>query len=246
MGRNIYKLFVEYNGRNFYGSQIQSSLRTVEGVLKDTISKLIDGNFKLFFSSRTDAGVHALCNVVKLVCSKEINNKKEFLNKLNFFLPDDLKVKKIQKVKKDFDPRNVKYKIYQYTIYNSFYPPTLFKEYVWWVKEKLSLKLLKEAARVICSTKDFSFATTKDFIKTKRDTFCVIEVNVVKSGDFIRIIFKGKRFLHRLIRNLVSLMVEVAKGNLEIKDFKKIISSWKYFKGKSAPACGLILMKIVQ
>ncbi|MFN3551242.1 MAG: hypothetical protein ACK4WJ_05500 [Endomicrobiia bacterium] len=242
---HVYKLVVEYNGKNFYGSQIQSSLRTVEGVLKDVLSKLLKKKFRLSFVSRTDTGVHCLCNIAKLSYKDEIKNLKNFLEKLNFVLPEDLQVKKIVKLKKDFDTRKVKYKIYQYTIYNSLNKPTLYKEYIWWVKEKLSLQLLKKAAKIISSQKNFCFATTSEFIKTKKSTKCKIEIKVSKTQEFVKIIFKGDRFLHRLVRNLVSLLVNVALGKISLGELKNIIRSWRYFKLNPAPPNGLVLLKIV-
>ncbi len=241
----IYNLVVEYNGKNFYGSQIQSSLRTVEGVLKNVLSKLLKKKFELYFVSRTDTGVHCLYNIAKLYYEDEIKNLKNFLEKLNFVLPEDLQVKKIFKLKKDFNTRKVKYKIYQYNIYNSINKPTLYKEYLWWIKEKLSLTLLKKAAKIVSSQKNFRFATTSDFIKTKKSTKCKIEIKFSKTQEFIKIIFKGKKFLHRMLRNLVSLLVNVAIGKISIDELKNIISSWGYFKLTPAPAKGLILLKIV-
>jgi tRNA pseudouridine38-40 synthase len=213
---NIYKIVVEYNGKNFYGSQIQGSLRTVEGVLKDVLSQLLNKKFKLVFVSRTDRGVHSLCNIAKLSCNNKIDTK-TFLEKINFLLPKDLQVKKILSLKKDFNPRKVKYKIYQYTIYNSKNLPTLYSDYVWWIKEKLSLSKLKKAAKI----------------------------KVSKFQDFIKINFKGSRFLHRLVRNIVALLVEVGKGKISFEELKDIIKNWKYCKLKPAPPQGLVLLKIV-
>lgn len=241
----VYKLIIEYNGKNFCGSQIQGSLRTVEGVLKNVLSQLLEKKFKISFVSRTDTGVHCLCNIVKLNYKDEIEDLENFLEKINYVLPQDLQIKKIFKLKKDFNPRKVKYKIYQYTIYNSLNKPTLYKEYVWWIKEKLSLSLLKKSAKIISSQKNFCFATTSDFIKTKKSTNCKIEIKISKIQEFIKITFKGDRFLHRLVRNLVSLLVNVAKGKISIQELKNIIIKWEYFKLKPAPAEGLVLLKIV-
>jgi tRNA pseudouridine38-40 synthase len=241
---NIYKIVVEYNGKNFYGSQIQGSLRTVEGVLKDVLSQLLNKKFKLVFVSRTDRGVHSLCNIAKLSCNDKIDTK-TFLEKINFLLPKDLQVKKILSLKKDFNPRKVKYKIYQYTIYNSKNHPTLYSDYVWWIIPQLAGSKLKKAAKIISSQKNFSFATTKDFVDTKKSVICKIEIKVSKFQDFIKINFKGSRFLHRLVRNIVALLVEVGKGNISFEELKDIIKNWKYCKLKPAPPQGLVLLKIV-
>jgi tRNA pseudouridine38-40 synthase len=79
----IYKLVVEYNGKNFYGSQKQSSLRTVEGVLEKVFNNLLDTkNSKITFFSRTDRGVHSLGNIAKLVCDTKCDIR-TFLEKVN-------------------------------------------------------------------------------------------------------------------------------------------------------------------
>lgn len=241
----IYKLIIEYNGKNFHGSQIQSSVRTVEGVLNNVLRRFLKYQYKLYLSSRTDSGVSSLCTLGKLVCSEKIEPK-EFLRKINYFLPNDLKIVDIKKTKKNFDIRNVKYKVYKYIIYNSEYnPPTVFGEYVWWVKEKIYLELLKKSAKIISSQKKFNFATTKDYIETKKNTGCKIDIKIRKEQSFIFLVFKGKRFTHRLIRNIVSLIVDVATKKITIKQLKEIISNWKYCKTKPAPANGLILVKTI-
>jgi len=241
---NIYKIVVEYNGKNFYGSQIQGSLRTVEGVLRNVLSQLLSKKFKIVFVSRTDRGVHSLCNIAKLSCRDKIDTK-TFLEKINFLLPSDLQVKKIVSLKKDFNPRRVKYKIYQYTIYNSKNPPTLYNEYVWWIIPQLAVSKLKKAAKIVSSQKNFSFATTKNFVNTQKSVICKIDIKISKFQDFIKINFKGSRFLHKLVRNIVALLVEVGKGKISFEELKKIVRSWKYCKLKPAPPQGLVLLKIV-
>ncbi|MEN3013592.1 MAG: hypothetical protein ABDH23_03125 [Endomicrobiia bacterium] len=240
----IYKLYLEYNGKNFYGSQIQKNLRTVEKVLRDTLNNVLLNKYKLALASRTDVGVHALCNVAKLHVDT-ILDVEEFLTKLNYFLPDDLQVTKILKVKKDFDIREVKYKLYQYTIYNSLNKPVLYKDYVWWIKDKISYSTLKKAAKFFSSIKKFNFATAKEVIDKKRNTICRIKIKVRKFQNFIILSFYGDRFIYRLIRNLVSLMVDVATKKIDFKQLYKIVDSWEWFKNKPAPACGLVLTKIV-
>lgn len=242
---NIYKLIIEYNGKNFFGSQRQRSLRTVEQVLNSVISQLLTSKYNLYFCSRTDTGVSALCNVVKLVCSEKLNAK-DFLAKLNYFLPKDLQVIKITKLKKNFDIRNVKYKVYQYLIYNSEYNhPTLFYDNVWWVKDKIHMHLLRKAAKIVSLQKKFDFATTRDYIKTRRTTKLSIKIQIKKIQQFIFVKFIGKKFIHRIIRNIVSLLVSVATKKISIDELQSYIKSWKYCRIKPAPAKGLILVKVV-
>ncbi len=241
----VYKLIVEYNGKNFYGSQTQKSLRTVEDTINSILSKLLNCRYKLYLSSRTDTGVSSLCTIGKLVCDENIDTD-VFLSKINNFLPKDIQIVDIKKVKKDFNVRKVKYKVYQYTIYNSKYSsPTVFSEYSWWVREKIFFSLLKKASKIISSQRKFDFATTKDYIENKKNTSCRIDIKLKKVQSFIIIKFIGSKFAHRLIRNIVSLMVDVATKKITLQRLKEIISCWKYCKTKPAPANGLILIKTV-
>lgn len=170
----IYKLFIEYNGRNLFGSQKQrsdidtkSSLRTVQGILEDILSKLLKSKFKLKLASRTDSGVHALCNIGKLVCN-EVINREHFLATINYLLPDDIKIVDIVKTK-DFNPYSAKYKVYWYIIYNSVYnKPTIFDDYCWYVPQKISFTKLRLVAKFISSQKKFDFATTKEYVEEKQ------------------------------------------------------------------------------
>ncbi|MCX7716121.1 MAG: tRNA pseudouridine(38-40) synthase TruA [Endomicrobia bacterium] len=241
----IYRVVIEYNGENFYGSQKQSSLRTVESVFENVVAKLLKTKYKIFFASRTDTGVHSLGNVVKLICAESICID-EFLKKVNYFLPKDLQVSEIKHVKQDFNIRKPKYKIYNYLIYNSQYnQPVLFYKNVYWVKEKMSITLLKKAAKIISSQKKFDFATSKNYIDSGKNTECNIKINVYKIQNFIVIKFKGDKFTHRLVRNIVSLLINVACGKISIARLKNIIGLWKYSKVAPAPANALILTKIV-
>lgn len=249
----VYKLFIEYNGKHLFGSQKQSlnksslktnNLRTVQNVLENVLSKLLKSKFKLRLASRTDAGVHALCNVGKLLCNEKLNHE-QFLAKLNYFLPEDVQVYNIVKAK-DFNPYNVRYKVYYYIIYNSVYTkPTVFQDYCWVVQQKISFSKLRKAAKLISAQKKFDFVTTKEFVEDRQNTRCKINISINKLQQFIILKFKGKRFTHRMIRNIVSLLVEIATGKLQFEQLKKIFKEWHYCKINPAPAKGLILVKIV-
>lgn len=240
----VYKLVIEYNGKNFYGSQRQCSLRTVEGVLLEAIGKILD-DFELMISSRTDSGVHSLGNVARLISKEKIKEEK-FLLWVNYILPSDLKVRKIKRVGEDFNPRkDVKYKVYQYKIFNSKIAPVLEKGYCWWVRKEIDIIKLAEAIDVVKGKKRFDFATTKEYILRGKSTVCDLQIGYKKVGDVIVLKFIARRFLHRMIRNIVRLIVDVSTGSKDIEELKEIIRDWDYCKIYPAPASGLTLVRIV-
>jgi len=240
----MYKLVVEYNGKNFYGSQKQSSLRTVEGVLEKVFNNLLDTkNSKVSFISRTDRGVHSLCNIAKLVCDKDFDTKK-FLEKINYFLPEDVKIVKISKVykKSKFKP---KYKIYHYIVYNSPTPPTLLKEYSLWVEKKFSVPVLYKAIKIITSCKTLNFVATKEDVENKRTVGCKVKIIVNRAQHFFIFKFIGTKFTQHMIRNIMSLLIQTATGKISLEQLKKFVSTWKCCKTSPTDANALILTKIV-
>jgi tRNA pseudouridine38-40 synthase len=240
----IYKLIVEYNGKNFYGSQKQSSLRTVEGVLEDFINKILDTkNSRVSFFSRTDRGVHSLGNIAKLVCDKEINIK-EFLQKINYFLPEDVKIVKITKILKQTKIKP-KYKVYHYIVYNSSTPPVLLKDYCLWIENKIYIPILKEAIKIITSSKNLNFVATKEDVIKKKTIGCRIKIKVSKLQQFFIFKFIGTKFTQHMIRNIMSLLIQTATRKISLEQLKKIVLTWKYCKTKPLDAKALILTKIV-
>jgi tRNA pseudouridine38-40 synthase len=240
----IYKLVVEYNGKNFYGSQKQSSLRTVEGVLEKVFNNLLGTkNSKITFFSRTDRGVHSLGNIAKLVCDKKFDIRK-FLEKVNYFLPEDVRVLRISKVYKSTKLKP-KYKVYYYIVYNFSTPPTLFKEYSLFVEKKISVSVLYKAIRIISRSKKLDFVATKEDVENKRTVGCKVKIEVNKIQHFF--IFKviGTKFTQHMIRNIMSLLIQTSTNKISLEQLKKIVSKWKYCKTTPADSNALLLAKIV-
>jgi len=240
----VYKLVVEYNGKNFYGSQKQSSLRTIESVLEKVFNNLLNSkNSKVLFLSRTDRGVHALANIAKLVCDKEFDTK-EFLEKINYFLPEDVKIVKISKINKK-SRLKPKYKVYYYIVYNSSSAPVLLKEYCLWVKQKISYVVLRKAIKIITNSKNLNFVATKADVENKKTLGCKVKIKLAKIQQFLIFKFIGTKFTQHMIRNIMSLLIQTSTGRISLEELKKIVSTWKYCKIPPADANALFLTKIV-
>lgn len=241
----VYKIVIEYNGKKFFGSQRQGSLRTVEKSLYSAIKKVLNKGFDITISSRTDSGVHALGNVVRLRTNFYIETK-QFLNRVNNFLPQDLKIISVSRTRSGFNPRkDVKYKVYKYKIYNRKIPSVLFKDFVWNVSYDLDIKKMLEAKKIVEGNKKYNFATTKEYTQSTKSTVCDLKIKIKKSGNFIEILFISNRFLNKMVRNLVSLLVEIGRGKILVNDLKNIMNQWQYCKLCPAPPNALTLVKIV-
>lgn len=101
--RNV-KITVEYDGTNFYGWQKQPGLRTIQGTIEESIKKILQEDIKIIGASRTDRGVHAIGQVANFLTNTEIKLN-ILLYKLNRILPEDIRVKSIEEVDKEFNAR---------------------------------------------------------------------------------------------------------------------------------------------
>ena len=250
--RNI-KLNLQYDGTNFCGYEIQPGKRTVRSEIEKALYKLFKRKIGLVSASRTDAGVHALGQVVnfKLRNPIPLSNIPKALNSV---LPEDIRAIKAEEVGKKFNARfAAKKKEYEYLICNGEGLPPQFRNLVWQVKPKLNLSRMRKAAKLLVGKHDFSSfcaagGDDKNFIRT------LFEVEIQKRDitiwdscklSVVSCKFKGNGFLYKMVRNMVGTLVEVGLGRFEPSDVKRILDAKdRCLAGRTAPPQGLCLVKI--
>ena len=244
---NNYLIIIEYDGSNFVGWQRQKNGNSVQETIEKKIQKILKTKIKLIGSGRTDKGVHAKAQSANFYTIKEIEEKKKFLNSINFFLKKYLiSIKDIKKKKLDFNSRYAaKERVYEYKIVNRLGTLSLDHNRAWHVKAKLDIKLLRSGAKILVGRHDFSTfrsssCSAKSPIKRMRS------VKVKKKREEIFITFKSKSFLQNQVRSMVGSLKYLAEKKWDLKTFKKIFKSRKrHLCAPPAPACGLYL-KIVK
>lgn len=257
-----FKVYLEYNGANYSGWQKQpkeSSVKTIQG----TIIKAIHEVFKktkgsnkfidLQGSGRTDAGVHAIQQVAHLECETMLGP--EILKmKINDELPSDINILEIEKASKNFHARHDAISR-QYLYVISKRRTAFEKRFVWWIKDKLDVKKMKEAARLFEGMHDFRAFADKS--PEDNSTKCLVEMLEITETDekiFIRI--KASHFLWKMVRRIVGTLVEIGRGNLTKENIKMLLSPLSFGEVKSAigaqdgvakftaPPSGLFLEKV--
>jgi tRNA pseudouridine38-40 synthase len=239
--RNI-KLLLEYEGTAFAGWQVQPEQRTVQGVLESALSKMTGEKVTLIGSGRTDAGVHASGQVANFKTEADIPLK-AFNEGLNSLLPRDVAVLKAEEADQDFHSRfGATSRLYRYQIITRRSP--LLERYAWRIIYHLDREVLPELCPAILGQHDFTaFASAQAEV----DNFTV---NVARAGwrDYGGVLsfeIMADRFLHNMVRILVGTMIDVARGHLKAEDMARILGSRdRTLAGKTAPACGLCLVKV--
>lgn len=240
----VYKITIEYNGTFFSGFQLQrdSNLLTVQGEIQRVLSAIFNGQIHVYSAGRTDAGVHALGQVIHFESEKNFNT--ELLHKaLDGLLHRAITVKKIEIAPQGFHARYwaIRRK-YIYVVDNSRHPSAFHEKRAYWFPHSLDIDRMKEACSHLVGTHDFqmfvkSVKEAKTTIRTleKAEIFTGKEIEIrspmeplveifFKPQNLVFFYFQAKSFLRSLVRLMVSNLLEVGRGRLSGEDFKKMLT----------------------
>ncbi|MHB1127445.1 MAG: tRNA pseudouridine(38-40) synthase TruA [Bacillota bacterium] len=243
--RNI-KFTLEYDGTNYSGwqSQSQSHVQTVQGIMEKRFSLLTKEKTVFNVAGRTDAGVHALGQVVNFYTESSIPPER-FPYAAKSILPEDIVVVSAEEVGLDFHARfDARGKTYTYFIWNSATPSAFQCRYSWHIPRTLNTGRMQEGAAYFKGKYDFrSFCTSGSSVKS-----FVREINdctVFADGKLIRVEVSANGFLYNMVRIIVGTLAEVGKGNMEPGDIEGIIAAQhREMAGPTAPPQGLFLVRV--
>jgi tRNA pseudouridine38-40 synthase len=211
---NPLRLLVAYDGGKFAGFQVQPDERTVQGTLEDALAKLVQHPVRVKAAGRTDAGVHALGQVVSLDLGDDAGDLDAdvVMRAMPSLLPSDVAVLDAQLGPEGFDARrSAQWRSYVYLLWCAEAPNPLYSRYAPWMRERVDTVLLNEALRVVVGSHDFSsFGRVRDDQTPVRR---VIEASALTDGPFVRIRVTGESFLHQMVRSIVGTALEVATGH---------------------------------
>ena len=233
-----------YDGTDYRGWQIQPDARTVQGVLRDAARRLAP-DARVTGASRTDAGVHALRQVVSLTLSGR-RAPGVVLRALNAALPRDVRVREAREAPPGFDARRAALgKRYAYLIDNGAIPDPFLARYAWHLPGALDVGAMRRALAPLRGRRDFgAFCAAPGRAK---DPMCHVRaLHVVRRRDRIAVLLSADRFLHHMARNLVGSAVAVGRGAREPDWLRAVLDSRdRRLAGATAPAHGLTLVRVL-
>jgi len=239
-----YFIFISYKGSSYHGWQLQPNSLTVQKILDNALSTILEEVIRTTGAGRTDAGVHALVFCAHFDSENDaLSDRKDLIFRLNRYLPKDISVSRIVKVKPDSHARfSAISRTYRYNI--SKIKDPFHADSSWFVHGKLDINIMNGACGVLMNHSDFtSFSRLHSDTKTNN---CRIMYAVWKETDdsFIFTI-KADRFLRNMVRAIVGTMVETGRGKRSLMDFEEIILAKDRGRaGKSALAKGLFLVDV--
>lgn len=218
-----YKLTIEYAGTRYSGWQKQKNARTVQGEIERAVGELTrDKTFEFYGSGRTDAGVHALRQVAHLDIRKPLPAE-AIRRGINDGLPADIHILAVDTVPHRFHARHsavARSYLYQVSRRRSAFA----KPFVWWVREPLDVARMTAAARRLTGMHDFQ-AFSDDDPEEKSTEVLVDEVTIAEDGDLILIRVAGSHFIWKMVRRMVGVLVEIAKGGMAVEEIDRLLNA---------------------
>jgi tRNA pseudouridine38-40 synthase len=237
-----FRATVEYDGTEFAGFQLQPKARTVQGELETALARLSGGiRQPVVGAGRTDAGVHASGQVIAFTHPGSLSVE-ALMEALNGSLPPDVAIRDLRRAPAGFNPRYAaRYREYRYTIWNGPRSP-LRERMSLWVRSKLDVTAMSEAAAAFEGRHDFSAFGGAD----PQPVRTVHRLRVRRRGSTVTIDVRADAFLRGMVRRIVAVLLAVGKGQLEASAVPGLLGAGRpALAGAAAPARGLCLRRVV-
>lgn len=230
---------VEYFGAPYSGWQEQDHAPTLQAKLQAALARVADRPVALTAAGRTDAGVHALQQVVHFDTDAQ-RAPYAWLLGANSNLPPDVSLRWVQPVSPDFHARySAVARRYRYVIHNSRARSALLAERAAWWTYALNAEAMHEAVQVLVGEHDFSAFRAAE-CQSSSPMRNVHWIRVRRSGDFVVLDVQANAFLHHMVRNIAGVLLAIGQGKrppgwcLEVLESRDRVQG-----GMTAPACGL-------
>lgn len=258
-----YKASIQYDGTNYAGMQWQNDVHTVQGALNDALSKLLKGKVTTTSASRTDTGVHAFRQIIKISSEQEIRLE-SFLADFNGLLPKDILCLDTDISTWDFSPSvGAKTKEYRYFFTNSKCVSFEDRRFIANISNPLDMEKIYQCVSLLTGTHDFcNFCSSGSNVKSTTRSIFYSELEEVSPSDIFsgsslfvfpnelkrcyQLRIKGDGFLKQMIRHLVRGLWMVGSGRLSVEEFSHLLDGPKVQKQlwKVASPNGLFLYDI--
>ena len=244
-----FKVLLEYDGSRYSGWQDQKNARTVMGEVRQAAREVFQADVEMQGAGRTDAGVHALGQVMHIKVAVPVRQKVDVIrDRINDLLPADIVILDIEPAARTFHARHdALTRTYLYQI--SLRKQAFMKKYVWWVKQSLDVPAMSRAAAMLRGRHDFVCFRAVDPSRPAESTVVVVENSSIKTEEeVITFRIEASHVLWRMVRRIVGVLVRIGDGQIREQDMQKLlegkcdpkldVAAW------TAPASGLFLESV--
>ncbi len=243
-----FKLTLAYDGTDYAGWQLQPGRPTIQSALEAALAKITGAAVRAAASGRTDAGVHALAQVVSFSSATALSPE-TIRNALNAELPRDIAALNVEVAVDDFHARrDAVRKRYRYLLHDGPVPAVFNRKYCWQYRQRLDVAAMSRAAQAFVGTHDFrSFEYRWPQRRSSVRTIYEVDLRRGEAPDSDRITLEisGNGFLYNMVRAIVGTLVEVGRGTRpETWPAEVIAAGDRRVAGMTAPPQGLFLVRV--
>lgn len=238
-------LVIEYDGGSYHGFQLQADLPTVQGEVEAALRKLTGKMSRVLAASRTDAGVHAMGQVISFRTGSPLPPQ-TFVSGLNYYLPENIAVRAAYRVEDSFDVRrDALSREYRYCIVNSPIRSPLKRDFAHLVAGHLDTIAMNEACRALIGQHDFASFLTGDGTGLRSTVRIVYRADVTSDGEVVVFTIEASSFLPHQVRNTVGSLIGIGLGWMSLGEFQELIAARAPgLAGPTVPARGLCLTRV--
>lgn len=250
MERRFYAIEIAYDGGRFRGFQRQPALPTVQAALERALARA-GVRAPLAVGARTDAGVHALGQVVSFAARESIDPE-TLRRALNAQLPESIFALAAHRVARPFHARSCAVaRRYAYLV--GAPPPEPLRPYAWSLPDerafpgrgaRLDAEALREALRFAVGTHDFAALARPGAQRGTVRTVTRADVVSAAWAPLHAIVLEGTGFLRAMVRNLVGSAVAAALGAAPTTVVRDLLLARGRYRGVRAPGWGLTLVEV--
>lgn len=252
---NIYRITVQYKGTQYSGFQIQLSDKTIQGEINSVLKVLSKSeDIKSIGSGRTDAGVHALAQVMRIEIPVDIPVI-GLVRAMNSLLPEDIRVIDAVVVTNEFHPiYSAKSKEYNYVFTTDEVISPFARELMTHFPFELDIELMKKGCQIFCGEHDFiNYQCVGTEIESTVRKIMSCELVRFESsghwgnlaGEYYVLKVVGNGFLKQMVRLLMGALISLGKGKITLEDLEKSLKTpLKNRLGPTAPPQGLYLKEV--
>ncbi len=237
-----FALGIEYDGTDFSGWQRLSHRPSIQGEVEAALSFVAAAPIEVTCAGRTDAGVHARCQVVHFDTTAE-RSPRGWMMGANSRLPRAIAVLWAQPVNDDFHARfAARARRYLYTLLNRPVRAALEARYVTWERVPLDVEAMQRAAQALLGENDFS-AFRSAQCQAGTPMRCVHEISVTRCADRVHVEIEANAFLHHMVRNIVGSLLPIGRGERPVEWLAELLDGRdRNAAGPTAPPTGLTFL----
>lgn len=240
-----YKMVLQYDGGDFNGFQRQRSHPSVQQAVEEAISLKLQRPVTIVAAGRTDAGVHALGQVIHFDSDGPL--PADFHYRINSLLPDSIAALSCEPAPDNFSARfSAVRKTYRYDICLSKIHVPLLRRYCHICVYDLDIDSMRKACAYLIGEHDFRSFALSDSVKDKNTVRAVYDAHIEeRDNNIISFYITGNGFLHNMVRSVAGTLIDIGRGRFSYLDMPNIIAAADRRRaGKTVSGCGLYLVSV--